>query len=293
MGAGANQKLLYLEPDALGSPRVAIDPDRDVAMWRWDLTGEAFGNSAPNEDPDADNIKLTLDMRFPGQRYDAASELNYNYYRDYDPTTGRYIQSDPIGLAGGASTYGYSRQNPETNLDPLGLRDALGSFMRNYSIGQEDTNIGIASLKDFFDAIERAAGFDMTARKLTPCEKRFLSQYHQAEILDSVVIHGHMPWFVVDGFDGITLGNDIYLEADRPNTLSGISILGHEVTHVEQQRRLSFVPKYVWGSISGLISTGDRGEARDSIALEKEGIEMGRKIYSDLLKGGGNPCGCE
>ncbi len=122
VGAGASQKLYYLEPDALGSPRVAIDPDRDVAVWRWDLTGEAFGNSAPNEDPDGDGIKLTLDMRFPGQRYDAASELVYNYFRDYDPATGRYAQSDPIGLAGGVSTYGYVSGNPLNNGDPFGLR---------------------------------------------------------------------------------------------------------------------------------------------------------------------------
>jgi len=124
VGAGANQTLYYLEPDALGSPRVAIDPDRDVAVWRWDLTGEAFGNSAPNEDPDADGIAFVLDMRFPGQRYDAATELNYNYFRDYDPNTGRYVQRDPIGLAGGVNTYGYVSQNPIRGYDPLGLDDA-------------------------------------------------------------------------------------------------------------------------------------------------------------------------
>lgn len=122
VGAGASQKLYYLEPDALGSPRVAIDPDRDVAVWRWDLTGEAFGNSAPNEDPDADGIAFTLDMRFPGQRYDAATELNYNYFRDYDPTTGRYAQSDPIGLEGGISTFQYANLQPLTVSDTLGLK---------------------------------------------------------------------------------------------------------------------------------------------------------------------------
>jgi len=121
VGAGASQKLYYLEPDALGSPRVAIDPDRDVAVWRWDLQDEAFGSTAPIEDPDADGIKLTLDMRFPGQRYDAASELVYNYFRDYDPSTGRYVQSDPIGLRGGSSTYGYAGGNSLTSTDFFGL----------------------------------------------------------------------------------------------------------------------------------------------------------------------------
>ena len=123
VGAGTNQTLYYLEPDALGSPRVAIDPTRDVAVWRWDLTGEAFGNTAPNEDPDGDGIAFTLDMRFPGQRYDAASELVYNYFRDYDPTTGRYVESDPIGLLGGISTYSYVGANSLKRSDSLGLVD--------------------------------------------------------------------------------------------------------------------------------------------------------------------------
>ncbi len=51
--ANAN-KLHYIEPDHLGRPRVVIDPTRDVAVWSWSLKGEAFGNTAPNQDPDGD-----------------------------------------------------------------------------------------------------------------------------------------------------------------------------------------------------------------------------------------------
>jgi RHS repeat-associated protein len=121
VGAGSAQTLYYLQPDALGSARVAIDPVRDVAVWRWDLTGDVFGASAPNEDPDGDGIRFTLNLRFPGQQYDAATGLHYNYYRDYDPTVGRYVQSDPIGLLGGMSTYGYANHAPATFSDPMGL----------------------------------------------------------------------------------------------------------------------------------------------------------------------------
>ncbi|HEY1137062.1 MAG TPA: RHS repeat-associated core domain-containing protein [Xanthomonadaceae bacterium] len=122
VGAGANQKLYYIEADMLGTPRVVIDPARNVAVWRWDLAGEAFGDSAPEQDVDGDGIPLVFDMRFPGQRYDAASGLNYNYFRDYDPNTGRYLQSDPIGLDGGISTYGYVGANSLGFVDPLGLQ---------------------------------------------------------------------------------------------------------------------------------------------------------------------------
>jgi RHS repeat-associated protein len=121
VGAGANQKLYYIEADMLGTPRVVIDPARNVAVWRWDLAGEAFGDSAPEQDVDGDGIALVFDMRFPGQRYDAATGLNYNYFRDYDPATGRYVQSDPIGINGGPSTYGYAGSNPINGLDRFGL----------------------------------------------------------------------------------------------------------------------------------------------------------------------------
>ncbi|QQQ00958.1 RHS repeat-associated core domain-containing protein [Lysobacter enzymogenes] len=117
----ANTALHYIEADALGTPRVVIDPNRNVAVWRWDLAEEAFENSGPTQDPDQDGKPLVFDMRMPGQRFDAASGMLYNYFRDYDPTTGRYLQSDPIGLRGGVSTYAYALNAPTTLTDPFGL----------------------------------------------------------------------------------------------------------------------------------------------------------------------------
>jgi RHS repeat-associated protein len=60
-------------------------------------------------------------LRFAGQYYDQETGNYYNYFRDYDPSTGRYLQSDPIGLRGGLNTYGYVGGNPLFLVDFFGL----------------------------------------------------------------------------------------------------------------------------------------------------------------------------
>lgn len=66
-----------------------IDAIRDVAIWRRGLKGEAFRTTVPDQNSDKDGTAFVFDMRFPGQRYDALSGLNQNYFRDYPPGTGR------------------------------------------------------------------------------------------------------------------------------------------------------------------------------------------------------------
>jgi RHS repeat-associated protein len=63
----------------------------------------------------------TTAMAFPGQLIDVADRF-YNRYRDYDPSLGRYLQADPIGLAGGDNLYGYVGGNPLGGIDPDGLQ---------------------------------------------------------------------------------------------------------------------------------------------------------------------------
>ncbi len=129
--ANGNQ-LHYVEPDHLGTPRVVIEVARNVPVWTWDLKSEAFGNSVPNQDPDGDSTALMFDMRFPGQRFDDATGMNQNYFRDYDSGSGRYVQSDPIGLSGGLSTYTYVGGNPISYLDSLGLLRFSPSVQKRY-----------------------------------------------------------------------------------------------------------------------------------------------------------------
>ena len=63
---------------------------------------------------------FNFNLRFPGQYFDIETGKHYNYFRDYDPSIGRYIQSDPIGLSAGTNTFAY------VSAAPLGFADAFG-----------------------------------------------------------------------------------------------------------------------------------------------------------------------
>lgn len=117
-GKVGNPTLLYLHGDHLDTPRLATDASGQIA-WQWQ--SDAFGRGEA-----LSQGSTQVNLRFPGQYYDAESGLHYNYFRDYDPETGRYVESDPIGLGGGLNTYGYVEANPVLRTDSLGLMQDIG-----------------------------------------------------------------------------------------------------------------------------------------------------------------------
>jgi RHS repeat-associated protein len=117
-GSITSSSFVYLHADQLNAPRLATNGSGTV-VWRWD--SDAFGIGAANQDPDNDMDLVNVRLRFPGQYFDTETGLHHNYFRDYDPQLGRYVQSDPIGLAGGLNTYVYASGNPLRFTDSLGL----------------------------------------------------------------------------------------------------------------------------------------------------------------------------
>ena len=106
----------YLHVDQVMNPQRLTDASGAVV---WDRVQDPFGVEI------SATGSLTQGLRFPGQYADDETSLFQNWNRDYDPSLGRYIQSDPIGLMGGINTYAYVAGNPLIAADPDGLTVAL------------------------------------------------------------------------------------------------------------------------------------------------------------------------
>ena len=108
-----NGQLVFIHNDHLGTPKLMTDEYRRVV---WTSNVMPFGESLAS-------LNDGQNLRFPGQYLDGETGYAYNYFRDYDASLGRYIQSDPIGLYGGVNTFGYVGGNPLANVDIFGLYD--------------------------------------------------------------------------------------------------------------------------------------------------------------------------
>jgi RHS repeat-associated protein len=123
--------------DHLNTPRNIAD-DTNKTAWQWPYS--AFGDNKPtgilkastsptnavtqdqttNAQLKATAPAFKFNLRFAGQYADEESNLNYNYFRNYQPNQGRYSQNDPIGLAGGWNMYAYVDGDPLSFIDPEG-----------------------------------------------------------------------------------------------------------------------------------------------------------------------------
>lgn len=110
MQAMGEADIYFIHNDHLGTP-IAVTNETQTVVW--EASKLPFGETSTTG-------SISFEKRFPGQIVDEESGYYYNYFRDYDPIIGRYIQSDPIGLLGGSNTYAYVGGNPITRIDPTG-----------------------------------------------------------------------------------------------------------------------------------------------------------------------------
>jgi RHS repeat-associated protein len=153
VGLVRDNALYWIQNDHLGRPEGITDQTRQ-RVWRANL--RAFDRKVITDDLGG------FHLGFPGQYHDTETGHAYNIHRDYDPGTGRYLQSDPIGLAGGINTYAYAETNPVSLTDPLGLDVCLestnailglhqrvgiyseiGNFVYGQSFGEDENNPGM------------------------------------------------------------------------------------------------------------------------------------------------------
>jgi RHS repeat-associated protein len=111
-------QMYFIHTDHLNTPRLVANAAGQT-VWLWHQA-EPFGNNVPDENPSGLGT-FDLPLRLAGQYFDKETNLHYNYFRDYDASLGKYLQSDPLGLLAGVNTYAFVLGDPLRYADPQGL----------------------------------------------------------------------------------------------------------------------------------------------------------------------------
>ncbi|HEY0878085.1 MAG TPA: DUF2235 domain-containing protein, partial [Zeimonas sp.] len=133
--------IAWLHADHLGAPIAATDEAARI-VWRGDA--DAFGALAEESGP------FVQPLRLPGQYADGETGLHDNLLRSYDPASGRYLEPDPLGLAGGLDPFAYVDGNPLVAVDPLGLLLFAFDGTGNGASGRDGEDV--SNVRKFFEA---------------------------------------------------------------------------------------------------------------------------------------------
>lgn len=164
--------IYYVHADHLARPEVLTD---QAKLPQWRARNLAFDRTVTTN-----NIG-GVNLGFPGQYYDAESSLYYNWNRYYDSSTGRYLQSDPIGLLGGFNTYVYALNNPLQYIDITGEGPYLAGSCIAYSLYE-----GYQTVSDLNAFAEKGREIADQTRQLEascPVEKRTQEQQDKIDSL--------------------------------------------------------------------------------------------------------------
>lgn len=163
--APATATAYYFHNDLLGTPEMLSDDVQNV-VWSADIA--PFGETVETA------TQLRQPLRLQGQYQDPETGLHYNYFREYDPSLGRYIESDPAGLQGGANSYAYVLPNPLRGVDPLGLSPHLLDEARN-TIKPHWLNGTCRNLKECQREVRITGEFSACSPNPASCSKQIRS----------------------------------------------------------------------------------------------------------------------
>ncbi|HGF3941823.1 TPA: RHS repeat-associated core domain-containing protein, partial [Escherichia coli] len=126
-GKEGPNRILYFHTDVNGAPEEMTDSDGRIV---WETGYQVWGNTIQEKD----HGRVEQNLRYQGQYLDRETGLHYNLHRYYDPDVGRFMVTDPIGLAGGINLYAYA-PNPLGWIDPLGLKCSPEQLAKNRKAG--------------------------------------------------------------------------------------------------------------------------------------------------------------
>jgi RHS repeat-associated protein len=173
------ENAYYYHNDHLATPQKMTDSSGTVV---WAADYKPFGEAT------VIISTITNNLRFPGQYYDAETGLHYNYYRDYDPTTGKFLQADPIGIQAGSNhLYTYGGNNPIIFIDPFGLAGWPSMLGYGYAVVKG----GLALNQAYYDwqlynlleqAISQTESLlnDIQKKKASSCDQSLLAMEQKA-----------------------------------------------------------------------------------------------------------------
>jgi RHS repeat-associated protein len=122
----SQERILFIHTDHRATP-VAMTNDQQKIVWQAELTPSGVMKTDLNVSPKANERttgpsgQAVLNIRLPGQYFDAETGLHDNLHRTYNPKTGRYLQPDPLGYPDGPDAYLYAQGDAVNKMDPLGL----------------------------------------------------------------------------------------------------------------------------------------------------------------------------
>ncbi len=123
LGLFDGKQFYAIHTNHLGAPEIVTNKRGEII---WQASYSPYGEATIHKE------KIVLNIRLPGQYFDRETGHHYNIFRNYNPATGRYLTSDPLGIAAGFNTYVYVKNDPLNRIDPLGLYDEYVHYYMTY-----------------------------------------------------------------------------------------------------------------------------------------------------------------